>query len=210
MKKKAFTLIEILVVIFVFGVWILAVLKLLTNSLGYFDEISMRTKASFLAKEGIEITYWFRDSNIEKGYPWNYLSRDGEKEVYLGDEGKTVFKVGFTGGVEYWTFESAEKSDENNFESDFKDFYLELYTGTLEWENWFAYYHYVPQEEFPSKGFARIIEFSPLKEGETVLDTNKIMKVASRVLYKRGSSTGEVLLESFIGMKDSLPAEREK
>jgi hypothetical protein len=40
------------------------------------------------------------------------------------------------------------------------------------------------------------------------LDPNKILKITSRVLYKRGSSTGEVVLESFIGMKDSLPAEK--
>ena len=41
----------------------------------------MKTKATLLAKEGIEIVYGFRDGNIEQGYPWNYLG--GEDENYL-------------------------------------------------------------------------------------------------------------------------------
>ena len=57
---KAFTLIEILIVVFIFGVGILAVLRLLTYS------IDMRVKANFLAKEGLEIAYNIRDSKIEQ------------------------------------------------------------------------------------------------------------------------------------------------
>lgn len=206
MKRKAFTLIEILVIVFIFWVGILAVLQLLTRSLGYFDAITMKTKATLLAKEGIEIAYGFRDSNIEQGYPWNFLSFDenSQKETYLWSEWKTVFKVWFKGGETYRDFEPSEKKE--TFEENFKAFYLELYTGDS--ENTLAYYHHTPQNELPSKGFARILEFSPIKEWEAELDPNKILKITSRVLYKRGSSTGEVVLESFIGMKDSLPAEK--
>lgn len=204
MKKKAFTLIEILIVVFVFGVGILAILKLLTSSLGYFDAITMRTKATLLAKEGMEIVYGFRDSNIEQGYPWNYLGYNNG-EQYIGSGQNTIFKVWFTGAEAYRDFEPA--SIWSGFEENFKHFYLELYTGNE--DTAFAYYHHVPQAELPAKGFARIIGFTPIKEGETELDKNKILKLTSRVLYKRGNSTGEVLLESFIGMKDSLPAEVE-
>lgn len=202
MKKSAFTLVEILIVVMVFWVGILAVLKLLTNSLGYFDAISMRTKATLLAKEGIEIAYGFRDSNIEQGYPWNYLEKE-KTESYLWTGGNTLFKVWFTGGQAYWDFEPLETT-ELNFEETFNQFYLELYTGDT---NKIAYYHHSQQSELPAKGFARIITFTPIKEWETTLDINKILKVTSRVLYKRWSSTGEVVLESFIGMRDSLPAE---
>ena len=203
MKRKAFTLIEILVVVFIFWVGILAVLQLLTRSLGYFDAITMKTKATLLAKEGIEIAYGFRDSNIEQGYPWNYL--EGEDENYLWSNNMfSTFKVGFSGEQAYRDFEPSEKKE--TFEENFKAFYLELYTGDS--ENTLAYYHHTPQNELPSKGFARVLEFSPIKEWEVELDPNKILKITSRVLYKRGSSTGEVVLESFIGMKDSLPAEK--
>ena len=203
MKRKAFTLIEILVVVFIFWVGILAVLQLLTRSLGYFDAITMKTKATLLAKEGLEIAYGFRDSNIEQGYPWNYL--EGEDENYLWSNNMfSTFKVGFSGEQAYRDFEPSEKKE--TFEENFKAFYLELYTGDS--ENTLAYYHHSPQSELPSKGFARVLEFSPIKEWEAELDPNKILKITSRVLYKRGSSTGEVVLESFIGMKDSLPAEK--
>lgn len=207
MRKKAFTLVEILIVVFVFGVGILGVLKLLTTSLGYFDAITMKTKATLLAKEGIEIAYGFRDSNIEQGYPWNFLSFDEEsqKETYLWSEWNTVFKVWFTGEQAYRGFEPADKK--GDFESDFNNFYLELYTGGSQ-GNALAYYHHVAQDTIPAKGLARSIEFTPITESGTELDSNKILKLTSRVLYKRGNSTGEVLLESFIGMKDSLPAEQ--
>jgi hypothetical protein len=62
----------------------------------------------------------------------------------------------------------------------------------------------------PWKWFARYVEFSPIYESwadSKILDTNRIIKIASHALYKRGSLTGEIVLESFIGMKDSTPAE---
>ncbi len=205
MRKKAFTLIEILVVIFVFGVGILAVLNVLTKSLGYFDAISMKTKATLLAKEGLEIAYTIRDSNIEQGYPRNYFGFEDEKERYLWEEKYRNFKIWFSPSGNYRHFEKEEKSWD--FESDFKTFYLELSTGAQNEE--IAYYQPLPQHKLPVKGFARIIEYTPIKTNtEKERDTNKILKITSRVLYKRWASTGEVLLQSFIGMKDSLPAEQ--
>lgn len=32
---------------------------------------------------------------------------------------------------------------------------------------------------------------------------NKLLKISSHALYQRGSTTGEVVLEGFIGLKDS-------
>lgn len=206
---KAFTLIETLIVVFIFGVGILAVLRLLTYSLGYFDSIDMRVKANFLAKEGLEIVYNIRDSKIEQWYTRNYIQEKFEddtlKQISLGDEGFTNFKVGFSGSGNYYIFEPAEKSE--NFMDNFRTFYLNFFTGEDNQE--LTYYSplSLSSSEEPYKGFARIIEYSPIYVGDQPLDKNKILKISSRVLYKRGGNTGEVLLESFIGMKDSLPAE---
>lgn len=104
MRKKAFTLIEILVVVFIFGVGILAILQLLTRSLGYFDAISMRTKANILAKEGMEIVYNWRESNLEQGLPWNFFNEQEGKLQLLGEKNLQSFQGGFTGGKEYWIF----------------------------------------------------------------------------------------------------------
>ena len=55
MRQKGFTMIEILVVIVVFGVGILAILTMLTNSIGYFDTVNMQTRATMLAKEALDL-----------------------------------------------------------------------------------------------------------------------------------------------------------
>jgi len=214
MRKKAFTLIEVLIVIFVFWVGILAVLNMLTHSLAYFDSISTKTKADFLAKEGIEIAYNFRDSRIEEGLPWNYYTWTCGHEVYLWTEGFKTFKIGFSNNSNPYRFfqpESINNAEwKMSFDELFKKFALEIYTWDE--ENNIGYYRYTESdlEEMPGKWFARYIEFTPIfangTEG-TTLDLNKILKISSHTLYKRWSITWEVILESFIGMKDTPPAE---
>ena len=46
--------------------------------------------------------------------------------------------------------------------------------------------------------FARYISFTPVYQSDTALDTTKILKVTSHVLYQKGSIKGETTLESFI------------
>ncbi len=214
MRKKAFTLIEILIVIFVFWTGILTVLNVLTHSLAYFDTITTKTKADFLAKESLEIAYNFRDSRIEEWLPWNYLTWNGINDEYLWSWTNTIYKIGFsTENNPYWFFQKesidAEERKTMSFEEKFKRFALELYTWDT--ENGIGYYRYTwTLSELPWKWFARYVEFSPIYENWswwTILDTNKIIKITSHALYKRGSLTGEIVLESFIGMKDSTPAE---
>lgn len=69
MRKSAFTFIEILVAISVFAIGVLAVLRLITQNLVTLDLTQTRTTATFLAKEGIELAYNMRDSNIQKSLP---------------------------------------------------------------------------------------------------------------------------------------------
>jgi hypothetical protein len=214
MRKEAFTLFEMLIVIFVFWTGILTVLNVLTHSLAYFDTISTKTKADFLAKEAIEIAYNFRDSRIEEWLPWNYLTWDTTEE-YIWTWENLIFKIGFsTGSNPYWIFEPASITNSEwnpmSFDEIFKNFALDIYT----WDtvNNIAYYVYTGLlDVLPWKWFARYVEFSPIYESWTdsrKLNENKILKIASHALYKRGSLTWEVVLESFIGMKDSTPAER--
>lgn len=46
--------------------------------------------------------------------------------------------------------------------------------------------------------FARYLLFTGIVENEKILPQDKIMKVESHVLYKKGAMTGDVVLESFI------------
>ena len=65
-KKSAFTFIEVIIAITVFAIGVLAVLRLITQNLVMLDVTQSRMTATFLAKEGIELVYNMRDSNIAK------------------------------------------------------------------------------------------------------------------------------------------------
>jgi len=65
-KKSAFTFIEVIIAITVFAIGVLAVLRLITQTLVTLDITQSGTTAAFLAKEGMELVYNMRDSNIAK------------------------------------------------------------------------------------------------------------------------------------------------
>lgn len=65
----------------------------MSHSIGYFDRINMQTRATFLAKEALDLSFHYRDNNLIQGYPRNYYDYQNDKEVYFGDEGYSTFKV---------------------------------------------------------------------------------------------------------------------
>ena len=197
MRQKGFTLIEILVVIVVFGVGILAILTMLTNSIGYFDMVNMQTRATMLAKESLDLAYAHRDSNLEQGYPRNYVGYDETNNKEIIRTPWEVYKLGFSKEGYYLLEKSKKQSD---FSSNFDTFRVTLETRD---GNQPSYYHYLKEKDDStdvSKGFARRIEFSEVKWG---FPKNKLLKISSHALYQRWATTGEVVLEWFIGLKDS-------
>jgi len=84
-KKNGFTFIEIIVAITIFSIGILAVLGLMTNNLKLMDQNSTRLQATVLAKEGIELVYNIRDSNIQKELNWNCIIDDQMKNWTTDD-----------------------------------------------------------------------------------------------------------------------------
>lgn len=216
MKKKAFTLIEILVVIMIFGIGILGILTMLTRSIGYFDQINMQTRATMLAKEALDLAYQHRDNNLDQGYPRNFvgLVGEGENTQELFWEASQTYKIWFdtekTGHnwENYYRLEMVDKPENSDFSTLFKTFELELFTGDAQNPD-LSYYRYIPQrqtadEKVAGKWFARWIEFSSvIKNNGKAFNHKKLLKVSAHTLYQRGTQTGEVILESFIGLKDS-------
>lgn len=209
MKKKAFTLIEILVVIMIFGIGILGILTMLTRSIGYFDQINMQTRATMLAKEALDLAYQHRDNNLDQGYPWNYAGEQKGEEAFR--EAEQLYKIWFDfekageNRKNYYLLEKVTLNENSDFSTLFKTFELELFTGDDNQPN-LNYYRYLPTEQTTEngKGFARWIEFSSvIKDNGEAFNTKKLLKVSAHTLYQRGTQTGEVILESFIGLKDS-------
>ena len=191
MRKKAFTLIEILIVIVIFWVGILAILSIMANSVKNFDTINMQTRATLLAKEGIDLAFHHRDSNLEQGYPRDYYTRTGNNTFKIGlsvDKNQNPYYL--LEKIAIWEYTA------DTFDEYFKTFALEL-TKPKPQEN-ITLYTYKEATETPNKGYARRIEFAPL-----TIKNLKLLKVSSHVIYKRWSFTGEVVLESFLWPRDS-------
>lgn len=70
-NRKGFTLIEILVVIFIFSAGILTVYRVIPGIVNITTINSSRVTATYLAQEGIEIVKNVRDGNWLQGAAWN-------------------------------------------------------------------------------------------------------------------------------------------
>jgi len=207
MRKKAFTLIEILIVIVIFWVGILAILSIMANSVKNFDTINMQTRATLLAKEGIDLAFHHRDSNLEQGYPRDYYTRTGNNdwgnEEFLWTGWNTTFKIGLSVDGKKNPYYLLEKIaiweyTADTFDEYFKTFALELTKLEPTKDNTPTPYTYKATTETPNKGYARRIEFVP-----PTIENLGLLKVSSHVIYKRWSFTGEVVLESLLWPRDS-------
>lgn len=220
MKRYWFTFIEILIAIIVFSIWIFAVLGLVTSNLRWVERNDLRLQGTLLAKEWLELVYNLRDSNLERELPRNCIMR---REIY-GWNGKD-FGVELAKCVN--NMEYIEKnpellcicpnyfgksspirvsySDQNYVvveyagDTTFSGNRLYMHTGSR-WELWYSHEERGGQETV----FSRYITFDYILEDvwddsqKNLLDTGKILKVSSHVLWEKWSYTGEVVLESFI------------
>ena len=93
MKKfKAFTLIETLIVIVIFCIWILTVLIWLSQTIRNKEHANTQIKSAFFAREWIELIFNLRDANYHKELPWNCIFKPitiDPNKVY--DEDKNPF-----------------------------------------------------------------------------------------------------------------------
>ena len=66
MHKRGMTLIEVLIALFVFAVGILAVVRVMTTNISVIDTMKVRMQAESLAKEGMDLVFNIRDTNLER------------------------------------------------------------------------------------------------------------------------------------------------
>ena len=89
-RKSAFTFIEVIIAITVFAIGVLAVLRLITQNLVTLDNTQMRTTATFLAKEGMELVYNMRDSNLDKSLPRDCLAYEDIVDITIETHDENV------------------------------------------------------------------------------------------------------------------------
>ncbi len=208
-SKSGFTFIEVIIAITVFAIGVLAVLRLITQNLVTLDITQMRTNATFLAKEWIELVYNMRDSNISKWLPWDCVlvpdlltgdrwTVDVEKVCawYFSSwsQNNQLFQISFD--PNWYTYSLPVDAGKN---------FAELRSGNrLYYTTWDAWWHQIfryssrPVEGIDPTVFSRYILFTGVSEWTNILPRDSILKVESHVLYNKWTKTWEVVLESFI------------
>ncbi len=201
-KLKAFTLIEILIVIIVFCVGILAVLLWLSQTLRNKDYAMTQIKSAFFAREWIELIFNLRDANYHKELPWNCIfnyATINPTKVYEENvnpfcdkllEPGTILKISMWKEDKYLNTEVWAL--QNDFEKDFEEFQIYLHTWS---NNWFTYDYQKDNGE--KTWFARYLKVEQVvTEAWDIND--KLLKIESHVLYQRWTLTGEKVMETFI------------
>jgi type II secretory pathway pseudopilin PulG len=214
MKTKYwFTFIEVMIAIVVFSIGVLAVLWLVTTNLKTVDKNDMYLQATVFAKEWLELTYNLKDSNLEKDLPWNCILKDSIFSTLQEDLSNSssdrdrrdelyqicwwYFGVGSSIVVSYPI--SADRyiyASTINLTWDFDNTFnlTKIYQST--WD--YVWYSNQKWGSSVDTSFARYISFTWVVENWIILDTEKILKIESHVLWKKWNSTWEVVIESFI------------
>ena len=79
---KGFTLLELLISIFVIVVAVVAAISLIQQTISFMSLSSSKLIASYLAQEGIEVVRNIRDGNWLQGQNWDYVDASGNFSGY--------------------------------------------------------------------------------------------------------------------------------
>ncbi len=197
--KKAVTLIEVLMALIVFGIWILTILRLLTENSRWIYDIKSKDVSVLLAKEWIEIAYHMRDSNKEKDMFWNCARVDTWALNSCGDYfyewgGATYYLATWDMQGTYqlswitstWLAVTTLYLHDTNI-------YDASWTVIVTWWTWYNH----QTSWWTATIYSRYLKFTPVSG--YVNDTWFILQVESHVTYTRGGRSRDVVLESLIG-----------
>lgn len=197
-KIHAISLVEVMIAIYIFGVGILVILRMLVSNISRLYDIKIKDTAVSLAKESMDIIYHMRDSNMEKG-----MSRDCASVVYSGWSWICAYSLLSSASWSFftvsWTVTGLYTLDQLVSTGD-AQVSLYYHTGelyALSWTSytWFRYNHDASngQETY----FSRWIEVYPVDVYSSY--TWYVLRVRSVVEYMKWSRSRQVFLESIIG-----------
>ncbi len=200
--KKTFyavTLIEVILSLIVFGIWILSILRLLTENSWWIYDIKSKDTSVLLSKEAIEIVYHMRDSNKEKDMFWNCAVVD----TWAVNSCADYFYEGGTGTYYLATWDmNGDYFLSGIASTGIATTMLYLHQGNILDSSWNviitggSWYNHDPVGGTPSI-YSRYLKFSPVSW--YVNDTGLILQVESHVTYTKWWRERQVILESLIG-----------
>lgn len=186
------TLIEVIIAIYIFWVGILIILRILISNISRLADINSRDKAVSFAKEGMDIVFHLRDSNLERGMHRNCAimssTTQGKCDARFYESEQTYRTVNYVIDDLY----SLEAIDTGDLEETTLRYHTWQIIG---WMSWFWYTHDV--DWWVATNYKRRITFTPHPDHDW--ETDKILTVHSIVRYMRGNQEKKVVLESNIG-----------
>jgi len=191
-KKSWFTLIEIIIALMVFSVGVVVLLQAIIYFLGAWSDANARAQATLLAKEGMELVFTQRDTNLLRWVRWDCAAIKKVAAISLGanatdDACAEVMSTGKIYSVDVWltgwyTLRSVVNTGEIAL-------YRSMQQGVSFWT------HDAQQEP---TNFTRSITFSPAYASWSVLPQEQVLLVRVRVWYLPGNDTRAITLESYI------------
>lgn len=194
-KYRWVSLIEILVAIVVFSVWVITILAVISKNLFVIDKVRNRTTATFIAKEWIELVYNIRDSNLDKWVLRNCTQLNSTFDCTDKFEDWDYYKISIDPEW-YHIIESTTALYEDNklfyHEKLFKD---SINAPIVEW----FWYDYNPTD-WEETIFSRVIRINwiHLEPEWSVTNQDRVLKVESVVEFKKWFYTWNVIIESII------------
>lgn len=194
-RLRAITLIEVLIAIYVFGIGVLVIMRMLISNVSWLYDLRAKDTAVSLWKEAIDLVFHLRDSNIEKWMPRDCvsISQPGgswECDGSLLSSWLSRYRVNFSLTWLY-TFEPIATTGEAVL------YYhtWAMYVLSGQAYTWFWYNHETNGgQETP---YIRWIELFPQINYPTM--TGRVLWVRSIVEYHKWSTSKQVILESIMG-----------
>ncbi len=113
-KEKGFTLVELMITIFVIAIGLIGVVTLIQNTLRSASFVKSNLIASYLAQEGVELTRNIRDVNWINREDWNEGLSDGDYIIDYNDNYLLSYNDIFL-NIDNNEFYSYESGDESKF-----------------------------------------------------------------------------------------------
>ena len=181
-NKKAFSIIEILVWMFIFSLWILSVYAIIMSSMNLNEYNKNYIIASNLAREQLELVRNIRDSNYIKIQKYNQIN---PADTYIWWSSPDIFTIGnnYTIENDYSSTASFPIKVQQIWATDSYDLCLDSFNKYV--------YDCTTSSWNKKTSFSKYITISEVKEWNTVI--NNTFKVTSKVIwYKRWKHEFEV------------------
>lgn len=192
MNKKAFTIIELLIAMIIFGIWILVVVSVLNHNVLLSKTLSLKTRATMFAKEWMELVFNIRDSNNLQYKKRNcYMDcHEYSDSGFLWKLWKTWTNYRINLNIVSYIPQAREISDLSE-----SQIYTQTWAVTGSSYNWFRYSYYLTWSK--KTPFRRYVNFEDVRW----LDASsswKILKLNSISSYQFWWITWSIELSSFL------------